>query len=187
MPAPFADADIRAVRQNAERLYSGAEVEEAVACLASPISARLCDKNPLCLCIMNGGLVFTGLLLPKLDFPLQLDYLHVGRYRGTTRGGENLAWAKYPESSLEGRCVLILDDILDQGITLHHVMDYCKSNGAAEIYTAVLADKIGARVEGGLPAADFSALTLPNRYVFGYGLDYKTYWRNAPGIYAIVS
>jgi hypoxanthine phosphoribosyltransferase len=152
--------------------------------MATEIGARLAESNPLCLCVMNGGVVPTGQLLPRLDFPLQLDYLHVTRYRGETRGGDT-HWLREPGLPLVGRTILVIDDILDQGLTLAAIVAHCQAQGAREVYTAVLADKQAPRAPGGLARADFTGLRLPDRYVFGYGLDYREYWRNAPGIYAV--
>jgi len=81
--------------------------------------------------------------------------------------------------------VVIVDDILDTGLTLQAVVDSCLAEGADKIYCAVLVDKMGARKPNGLVAADFVGLRVDNYYVFGYGLDYKEYLRNAPGIYAV--
>jgi hypoxanthine phosphoribosyltransferase len=133
---------------------------------------------------MNGGIIPSGQLLPRLQFPLQLDYIHATRYRGGTRG-HDLQWLKYPTQSLTGREVLIIDDILDEGMTLAQILDYCRQAGAARVHSAVLADKQRPRSAGGLERADFTGLVLPDRYVFGYGLDYHGYLRNAAGIYAV--
>jgi len=176
--------EMRQVLQNAELLYSRAEVEQAIADLGQAITARLQDSNPLCLCVLNGGVITAGLLLPHLPFPLQLDTLHATRYRGETQG-KDLQWKKLPESKLAGRTLLVIDDILDQGLTLRAIVAYCQAQGAAQVYTATLADKPDAHHPDGLAAADFTGLSLPNRYIFGYGLDYHGYWRNADGIYAV--
>ncbi len=179
--------DMQAIRQawtEAERLRGGGEVEAALRRMAEDITARLETSNPICLCVMTGGIVPTGQLLPLLHFPLQLDYIHASRYRGQTSGGE-LHWIKKPGFDLKDRCVLLVDDILDEGLTLAALIDYCRGAGAGEVLSAVLADKQRPRAPGGLERADFTGLNIPNRYVFGYGLDYHDYWRNAPGIYAV--
>ncbi len=178
-------ADIRQVQSRARCLYSEAEVEAALDVMAGQISERLADKNPLLLCIMNGGLIITGKLATLLDFPLHLDYLHATRYREKTSGAD-LQWHKYPSHDLAGRAVLVIDDILDEGITLKAIMDYCREQEAASVYSAVLVEKL-------LPSrpvdieADFIGLRAENAYLFGYGMDYKGYLRNAAGVYAIDS
>jgi hypoxanthine phosphoribosyltransferase len=176
--------EARTVLANADRLFVRAEVEAALDRMANEINARLSDRNPLLLCIMIGGIVPTGLLLPRLTFPLQVDYLHVTRYRGDTSGG-TLRWIKHPDIPLQSRVVLVVDDVLDEGITLAAIVEACQARGAREVLTAVLVEKRLERPAGGLRQADFVGLTAENRYLFGYGMDYKHYLRNADGIFAL--
>jgi hypoxanthine phosphoribosyltransferase len=130
---------------------------------------------------MNGGIVVTGKLLNQLNFPCTFDAINASRYRNKTSGGD-IKWIQKPESNLNGRCVLLVDDILDEGITLEFLIKYCKEQGASSVYTAVLIDK---KLAHSKPVtADFVALEVENRYLFGYGMDYKGYLRNANGIYA---
>ncbi len=171
-----------AVYANADRLYSESEVEAALERMAEAVSARLKDSNPLVLCVMTGGIVITGKLLTRLNFPLQLDYLHATRYRGATRGGA-LHWLARPATPLQGRAVLVMDDILDEGWTLAAILEECRAQGVSAVYSAVLVDKQRNR-ENGL-RADFVGLPVEDRYVFGYGMDYHSYLRNAPGIFAV--
>ncbi len=171
------------VLSRADLLFSHDEVEGALDKLASEITARLRDKNPVVLCLMLGGIVTTGRLLTRLNFPLQLEYLHATRYRGETAGGA-LGWKRKPSAELKGRTLLIVDDILDDGTTMKQVVAECRNVGAAEIYTAVLLDKQINRPKQ-FARADFTGLTIPDRYVFGYGMDYKEYLRNCDGIYAV--
>jgi len=175
---------ITEARRDAECLCSVEHVEQAFRDMAKAITERLKNSDPLCLSVLTGGIIPAGQLLTLLDFPLQLDSIHASRYRGTTRGHE-LHWKKYPDAKLEGQTILLIDDILDEGLTLRALVDYCQAQGAKEVLTAVLVEKQGARHPDGLPQADFTGLSIPNRYVFGYGLDYHKYWRNAQGIYAV--
>jgi hypoxanthine phosphoribosyltransferase len=176
-------AEIDTLRRTAECLYSEQEVEEAIREMAGQITRALADANPLLLCVMNGGLVLSGRIAPLLDFPLQIDYLHATRYRGETRGAE-LNWLSYPREQLSGRPVLVVDDILDEGNTLKAVADYCLEQGATQVYSAVLVQKRHTRRIKGA-AADCVGLEVDDKFIFGYGLDYKGYLRNAPGIFAI--
>lgn len=121
---------------------------------------------------------------PRLPFPLQVDYMHATRYRMETSGAD-LDWRVAPEAALTGREVLIIDDILDEGKTLAEIIKYCQKKGAANVYTAVLVDKLHDRKAVKGFKADFSGLEAADRFLFGYGMDYKGYWRNAPGIYAV--
>ena len=172
------------VFEQATLLLSYKEIAQATTKMAVAINKKLATKNPILLTVMNGGMLFASELARQLSFPLQMDYIHATRYVGTT-GGENLHWKKLPTLELEGRVVLVVDDLLDGGMTLTGIIDYCMSLNAAEIYTAVMLDKKVKRVPGAIEKADFSGLPVGDEYVFGFGLDYYDYLRNVPGIYAV--
>ncbi len=176
-------AEIKRVQAEADLIHSSEAVEAAIEKMGREITAVLSDKNPVILCLMIGGVIPTGKLIPLLDFPLQIEYIHATRYQGETSGGD-LRWIRKPAISLQDRHVLIIDDILDQGTTLMAIVEECKNNQAKTIHTAVLVDKQLNR-ERSFKKADFTGVTVPDRYVFGYGMDYKDYLRNAPGIYAV--
>ena len=174
-------SEIKQVQQSAQLLHSVAVVENPIQVMADKINARLANANPIVLCVMNGGIVVTGQLITRLDFPLTLDAINVSRY-GNQTSGSQLNWLQKPVSSLEGRVVLIVDDILDQGITLDAIYQYCQAQGASQIYSAVLVEK---QLDIIKPIqADFIGLSVADHYVYGYGMDYKGYLRNAAGIYA---
>ena len=174
--------EIRDVYARAELIYSKEDIEAAYDRMAAEINARLRESNPVVMAVMVGGMIPAGQLLPRLDFPLQMDYLHATRYRGATRGGE-LHWLVRPASSLQDKVVLLIDDILDEGVTLAEICRECLQAGAREVYIAVLLDKRSKRKNG--LQADFTGYEIDDRYVFGCGMDYKGYLRNVPGIYAI--
>ncbi len=180
MKIPRPDYDAIAAR--AELLVSAAQMEDALDRMAGQIAAALGDKDPLVLCVMTGAVVAVGRLLPRLDFPLRLDYVHATRYQGTTSGGE-LAWRYRPSGAIRGEHILVVDDILDAGVTLDCVVRACREDGAASVHTAVLVEK--ARPRGPALAADFVGVRVPDRYLIGYGLDYKHYFRNVRGVYAV--
>lgn len=175
---------IQEVYRKATCLYTRQEIDVALDRMAIEIHEKLEERNPVFLCVMVGGLIPAGNLLPRLDFPLELDYIHATRYGNATSGGE-LEWLVRPRVSLKGRTVIIIDDILDAGLTLTAIKDYCSNQGANEVYTAVLLDKQQTRVAGGLPKADFTGIAMEDGFVFGYGMDYQGYLRNAPGIYVV--
>jgi hypoxanthine phosphoribosyltransferase len=174
--------DAQSVLQEADCLYSEEQVLKAIDTTASEIRQRLADLDPLVLCVMTGGIIPAGQLLTRLDFPLQVDYIHATRYQGNTTGG-HLNWMVRPSIPIRGRNVLIIDDIYDEGVTLSEIVEYCSEEGAKSIYTAVLVNKLHNRKKGDKP--DFICLETEDRYLFGYGMDYHGYLRNMPGIYAI--
>lgn len=170
------------IYDEADCLFDRAQVEASIVRMAAEITPVLAAKNPLVLSVMSGAMIPAGILLSYLDFPLHIDYLHASRYRGETSGGE-LDWSVMPRYELKDRVVLIIDDILDEGLTLQAIIKSCKQQGAAEIYSAVLVKKIHDRNVG--IEADFVGLEVEDRYLFGFGMDYKEYLRNAPGIFAV--
>ncbi len=173
--------EIKHVQATADLLHSEQEVEAAIDKMAQEINTALADRNPLLLCVINGGIVTVGKLLTRLTIPLTVDSIHASRYQNQTSGG-SIKWLVKPETPLKDRTVLIVDDILDEGITLEVIYQYCREQGATAVYSAVLVDKI---LDHEKPVtADFIGLKVENRYLFGYGMDYKGYLRNAPGIFA---
>jgi len=173
---------MRAVVAEADCLYDQRAVEQALDSMAEQIRDRLEGSNPLVLCVMTGALIPAGHLLTRLDFPLELDYCHATRYANTTRGG-SLQWKARPSLDLAGRTVLVFDDILDEGLTLAAILEHCREAGAREVLSAVLVNKHHDRKCDLSP--DFVGLDVGDRYVFGYGMDYRGYLRNLPGIYAV--
>lgn len=172
----------KALLAKADLIHGPEQIQSALKTLAQQITATLADQHPLVLCVMNGGLVFAGQLLPLLDFPLEQDYLHATRYGQETAGGK-LSWRSAPWIPVKGRTVLVLDDILDEGLTLAAVCDRLRQMGATRVLTAVFADKLHGRSKP--IQADFVGLTVPDRFVFGFGMDVKGAWRQLPAIYAM--
>ncbi len=170
------------VLKKADCLYTNEQVQSALREMAQSITRDMADSNPLVLCVMSGALIPAGHLLTMLNFPLQLDYIHATRYRGETKGG-TLHWLKKPEFSLRNRTVLLIDDIYDEGVTLSELIKFCESQEADRVYTAVLVNKLHDRKCK--VNIDYIGLETDDRYLFGYGMDYNDYLRNAPGIYAI--
>lgn len=168
--------------REAELICTEGEVEAALARLAAEITAALGDLHPLVLSVMGGAVVFSGQLLTRLEFPLDFDYIHASRYGSATQGGK-LEWKVLPKEHVAGRVVLVLDDILDEGHTLAAIRDKVMAMGATAFYSAVFADKDLGREKP--IRADFSGITLPDRYVFGFGMDVRGAWRNLPTIYAM--
>lgn len=176
--------DVQQARQmlaDAEVVHDEATVNAALQRVAEQISGQLAERYPLVLCVMSGGVVFCGQLLARLNFPLDFDYLHATRYGPDTQGGK-ISWRVAPWTPVKGRTVLVVDDILDEGLTLAAVRDSLLRLGASEVLTAVFADKLNGKDKP--LQADFVGLTVPDRFVFGYGMDAGGVWRNLPAIYA---
>jgi hypoxanthine phosphoribosyltransferase len=170
----------------AEELVSADTVRDAVRKVAEVLNARFDTDDsgefPLVLGVMGGAVVFTGHLLPQLSFPLEFDYIHVTRYGDQDRGGE-VVWKVIPRQNVAGRTIIVVDDILDEGETLAHVKQRLLDMGAAEVILAVFADKDLGRQKP--VQADIVGLTIPNKFVVGFGMDAHGYWRNLPGLWVI--
>ena len=172
--------------KNAEEIFDADTVKAAVTRVAGTLNERFGNPQdeafPLVLGVMGGAVVFTGQLLTQLDFPLEFDYIHVTRYGDDDKGGQ-VVWKVIPRSNVEGRTIIVVDDILDEGETLAHVKQRLLDMGAAEVILAVFADKDLKRAK---PVnADIVGLTIPNKFVVGFGMDVYGYWRNLPGLWAI--
>lgn len=169
---------------SARCLHDASAVDAAFDRLAAEITRDYAGRNPLVLCVMNGGLYATAELLRRLDFPLQQDYLHATRYRGATSGG-GLVWKRQPDGeALHGRQVLVIDDILDEGHTLVAIRKALAEFTPASLRVAVLVEKRHDRRVVGAHA-EYIGLQVDDHYVFGCGMDYKEYWRQLPGIHAV--
>jgi hypoxanthine phosphoribosyltransferase len=176
----------RALMANAEEIVSADKVTAAVSNVAAVLNQRFDNDEtgafPLVLGVMGGAVVFTGNLLPQLSFPLEFDYIHVTRYGDSDQGGE-LVWKVIPRQNVAGRIIIVVDDILDEGETLAHVKQRLLDMGAAEVILAVFADKDLGRSKP--VQADIVGLSIPNRFVVGFGMDAHGYWRNLPGLWVI--
>lgn len=166
----------------AQLVHSSEAITDAIHRLGLEISSQIAHANPIVICVMNGGLVFAGHLMTQFAFPLQIDYIHASRYHDQITGNA-LTWFATPRADLSGRTVLLIDDILDEGITLQAIVEKCRMLGANAVYSAVLVEKSIQRQSD--IRANFVGLTVPNRYVFGFGMDVHGYWRNLPAIYAL--
>jgi hypoxanthine phosphoribosyltransferase len=176
--------EARRILAEADCLATSADVESAYARMARDITASLQDGNPIVYAVMNGGLIAAGQLLSRLAFPLESGYLHATRY-GQALQGAAIEWRVAPTLDPRGRSVLVIDDILDEGYTLDAICRRLRDAGAKEVLTAVLVHKLHDRKARSGMEADFTGMRLPDRFLFGGGMDFKGYWRNAPGIYAL--
>jgi len=176
-------ADVRRVRRTARRVYSARDVARALDRMAAELAPKLEHSNPIVLAVMHGG-AYTALeLCKRFNFPHELDYVHVTRYRGETSGG-GVTWRVRPSRSLAGRTVLVVDDILDHGRTLRALDAELERIGVRKRLSAVLVVKRLAR-KAARPRVTVSGLAVDDVYVFGSGMDYRGYWRELRGIYAV--
>lgn len=176
------------IKEQSEQLFSNQEVSQAIKKQADEINLFLSGLSAgaapaLFLPVMNGGLIYAGQLLPLINQPVQVDYIHATRYRNSTQGFD-LEWKVYPQHSLKDRVVFILDDILDEGFTLDAVVKYCQQEQAEKVLSTVLVTKEHSRRDESI-TADFSAITVPDKYVFGFGMDYQGHLRNLDAIFAL--
>jgi len=171
------------VRREAEIIHEPIAVEQALEQMAAVITERMAASDPILLAVMTGGMIPAVWLSGRLDFPHQLDYVHATRYAGGTRGGR-LNWLARPRLPLLDRTVLIVDDILDEGITMMEIAAYCREQQAQRVVTAALVRKRHDRRVSGAEV-DIVGLEVPDRYVFGCGMDYHEHFRELKGIFAL--
>jgi hypoxanthine phosphoribosyltransferase len=168
--------------ENSDLIASEQDVRQAIASIAARLESALANEYPLVLAVMGGAVVFAGQLLPLLRFPLDFDYIHATRY-GTATRGSGIDWRVSPPEGVKGRSVLVLDDILDHGATMAAIRDRLLALGATSFRCAVLVEK---DLAASRPVkADYVGLRIPDRFVFGCGMDAKGYWRNLPEIRAM--
>ncbi len=171
------------VLAGADLVHGRETLAGAIERIGGEIDRALNGAPAVFLTVMQGGVIFAGQLATEISAPLEFDYVHVTRFHGGLAGGR-LQWIRAPALELAGATVLLVDDILDEGNTLKEIRDECLRRGAARVMVAVLCEKRHNRRVDGIHA-DFVGVEVPDRYVFGYGLDYRECGRNLPGIYAV--
>jgi hypoxanthine phosphoribosyltransferase len=174
--------DYDTILSQSDLLFDEEQIEQAITDMAMQINDDYEDAFPIIICVMTGALMTAGRLMTQLTFPLTLDYIHATRYGEKTVGG-TLDWKVEPHQPLNDRHVLLVEDIFDQGVTLEAIREYCEAAGAASVKCACLFDKQVAAKEYRTP--EYVGLVIPDRYVYGYGLDKSGLWRNLPALYAL--
>jgi hypoxanthine phosphoribosyltransferase len=165
------------IKADAKIIIDQKEINLALDKLAKQIENDYQEKTPIFIVVLNGGLIFAGQLLPRIDILCEIDYCHATRYQGEQRGAE-LVWKSKPQTELSGRDVILVDDILDEGITLKLIEQYCFEQNAKSVKTLVLVEKEHHRKAYPEQRPDYCELVVPDQYVFGFGMDYSHYWRN---------
>lgn len=170
----------------AERLFTAEQITRAWDELGERVDSflkqRELPRNLIALAVMNGGLFPTAELTRRLHMPMEFDYVHATRYRDRTQGGQ-IDWQHWPTRDFRDRHVLLIDDIFDEGHTMAAIAERLKQH-TSHITSIVLARKQHRR---GLPRdwVDFHALEVPDRFVFGCGMDYLGHWRQLDSIWAL--
>ncbi len=161
-------------------LFNRQEIEAAVRRLASEISKDYRNKNPVLLGILRGSFVFLADLIRHLDFPLEVDFIGLSSYGSSTQTSGKIKVVKKLETPVQDRNVLIVEDIVDTGLTTAFLIDYLKKRKAASVRLCALTDKPSRRE---VPVKiDYIGFTVPNKFLVGYGLDANQKFRNLPDI-----
>ncbi|MCZ6475575.1 MAG: hypoxanthine-guanine phosphoribosyltransferase [Gammaproteobacteria bacterium] len=174
-----------AALKSAREIYTETQVDAAITRMAEAVTQVVQHDNPVVLAVMRGGVFTATELCRRLTFPYQFDFVHGTRYGDLLTGGE-LSWPVPPSANLAGRTVVVVDDILDRGLTLHALYEALQQLGVVAIYSAVLVSK-AVGVSASRPEVDFVGLNVDDVYVFGCGMDYKGYWRGLPSLFALAS
>jgi len=169
---------------DADELISAAAIAAGFDHLAASVQPLIDASDCLLLGVLNGAMFPMVHLAERLNGDFLMDYCHATRYRGEQVGAV-LEWREKPHFDFAGRTVVVVDDIFDEGTTLHAVAQYCRDAGAAQVVTAVMVIKERSR-DSALALPDFDAgLTVPDVYVFGCGMDLNERWRHLPAIYGL--
>jgi len=160
-----------------------AEIDKSLEVIAKKMNEELADKNPLMICILNGSFMFAADLMKKLNFPCEISFVKLSSYQGTSTTGTVKELIGLNEN-IEGRTVVILEDIIDTGVTIKKIQDQLLGYQPAELKIASMlfkpeACKVDIKI-------DYTGMNIPNDFIVGYGLDYDGYGRNLPDIYTVV-
>ncbi|WP_262316688.1 hypoxanthine phosphoribosyltransferase [Lacticaseibacillus parakribbianus] len=161
-------------------LYSKADIEAITTRLAAEIKRDYAGRNPLVVCILKGAIMFMTDLVRAVDDYLEVDFMDVSSYGTATESSGEVKIIKDLDTSVAGRDVLIVEDIVDTGRTLSYLMKLFETRDAASVKICTLMDKPERRVKD--VHADYVGTMVPNEFVVGYGLDYAERYRNLPYI-----
>lgn len=163
-----------------EILFTEEQIQDKIKELGQLLSAEYAGRNPLVICILKGAFIFMADLVKHLDIPLEIDFMAVSSYGQSTKSSGVVRIIKDLEVSVEGRDVLIVEDIIDSGLTLSYLIDVLERRNSLSVKVVTLFDKPHRRTTG--MEAEYTGFVLPDSFVVGYGLDYAEKYRNLPYI-----
>ena len=157
------------------------QIQEKVRELGVILTEEYKDKNPIIVGVLKGVVVFYADMIRQIKVPCQMDFMWISSYQGTESSGKMLVRQKL-SNNIEGRHVLILEDIFDTGRSLQFLVDTLKAQNPASLKICTFLDKPERRVPGVTVKADYTGYVIPNEFVVGYGLDFDEKYRNLPYI-----
>lgn len=161
-----------------EILFTEQQIQDKIKELGQQISKDYRDRNPLVICVLKGAFMFMADLVKRIDVPLELDFMAVSSYGDSTKSSGVVRIVKDLDVSVEGRDVLIVEDIIDSGLTLSYLIDVLERRNARSVSVVALFDKPARRSVDLEP--DYKGYVIPDAFVVGYGLDYAEKYRNLP-------
>ncbi|MBO9597342.1 hypoxanthine phosphoribosyltransferase [Cohnella panacarvi] len=161
-----------------EVLYSEEVIRKKVQELGAAVSREYAGRNPLVICVLKGAFIFMADLSKNITIPIELDFMAVSSYGNSTRSSGEVKIIKDLDTSVDGRDVIIVEDIIDSGLTLSYLIDVLERRNALSVSVVALFDKPGRRTVD--LQADYTGFTIPDAFVVGYGLDYAEKYRNLP-------
>lgn len=161
-------------------LLTEEQLQDKVKELGAQLSRDYRDRNPLLVCVLKGAFIFMSDLAKAIDIPVEIDFMAVSSYGSSTKSSGVVRIIKDLEVSVEGRDVIIVEDIIDSGLTLSYLIDVLERRNARSVAVVALLDKPERRT---VPLdIEYKGFTLPDEFVVGYGLDYAEKYRNLPYI-----
>ncbi len=161
-------------------LLTRAEIEAGIDKLAAEIRRDYLGKNPILICILKGSFIFTADLIRRLNFPLEVDFVQLSSYGGSRESSGKIKVVQRLRSPVEGRHVVVVDDIVDTGLTVAFLLDYLRKKKPASLRLCALTDKPSRRQVS--VTIDYLGFTVPDVFIVGYGLDCDEDLRYLPDI-----
>lgn len=161
-----------------EVLITGEQIQDKVAQLGRQLSEEYAGRNPLVICILKGAIIFMADLIKEITVPIEIDFMAVSSYGASTRSSGEVKIIKDLDNSVEGRDILIVEDVIDSGLTLSYLVDVLERRKVNSVKIVTLFDKPSGRTVD--LEADLVGFTMPDAFIVGYGLDYAEKYRNLP-------